>query len=103
MHRQDAPLIPPDSPLASGWRADAVALLVRYGLPEMFDVMSAFAELCQRREPDSARDPLDCAAPARRRISQKAAVQSAECRADNRGRSSLWKAFRRHSAVQVVC
>jgi hypothetical protein len=86
------------------------------------DTIAQFAELCVRREPDTARDPLDAAEPvvfaraevrgrtkinddaplttaraadpAHRRICQKLAMQSAECRADNRGRSSLWKAFR---------
>ena len=94
MHPQDVALIPPDSPLATGWRAEAVRWLLDHGVPEMLDVISAFAELSRRREPDTGRDPLDCAAPVRRRICQKLAMQSAECRADNRGRSSLWKAFR---------
>ena len=102
MHPQDAALIPPDSPLATGWRADAVTWLLEHGVPEMLDVISAFAELSQRREPDTAYDPLDCAAPVRRRICQKLAMQSDECRADNRGRSSLWKALRRHSAVNTA-
>ena len=56
-------LIPPGSPLAIGWRADVAALLICYGLAEMMEVLTAFAELCRRREPDTARDPLDCAEP----------------------------------------
>src|SRR5262249_36938045 len=55
--------IPPGSPLAIGWRADVAALLMRHGLAEMMEVLTAFAELCRRREPDTARDPLDCAEP----------------------------------------
>ena len=55
--------IPPGSPLAMGWRADVAALLMRHGLAEMMEVLTAFAELCRRREPDTARDPLDCAEP----------------------------------------
>ena len=39
------------------------ALLIRHGLAEMMEVLTAFAELCRRREPDTARDPLDCAEP----------------------------------------
>ena len=75
MHPQDAPPIPRGSPLATGWRAQAVALLACHGLVEMMDVISAYAELCVRREPDSHIDPLDCettvlrmADPAFRRI-----------------------------------
>jgi hypothetical protein len=71
-----------------GTRASLVSCAVS------LDVISAFVELSPRREPDTDRDPLDCAAPVRRRICRKLAMQSAECRADNRGRSSLWKAFR---------
>jgi hypothetical protein len=51
--------IPPGSPLAIGWRADVAALLMRHGLAEMMDVISAYAELCVRQEPDTALDPLD--------------------------------------------
>src|SRR5262249_22640823 len=50
--------IPPGSPLAIGWRADVAALLIRHGLIEMMDVISAYAELCVRQEPDTALDPL---------------------------------------------
>jgi hypothetical protein len=99
-------LIPPGSPLAIGWRADVAALLIRHGLAEMMEVLTAFAELCRRREPDTARDPLDCtesltadgqrrtgrpncgpstvltvariADPARRRIKHKAELLAAE-------------------------
>ena len=52
-------LIPPGSPLAVGWRAQAIALIARHGLIEMMDVISAYAELCVRQEPDTALDPLD--------------------------------------------
>jgi hypothetical protein len=49
-----------------------VALLARHGLVEAMDVISAYAELCVRREPDSPIDPLDTinrmADPAFRRI-----------------------------------
>jgi hypothetical protein len=38
-------------------------LLNRHGLAEIMEVMTAFAELCRRHEPDTARDPLDCAEP----------------------------------------
>jgi hypothetical protein len=79
MHPQDAPPIPPGSPLATGWRAQAVALLAAHGLVNMMDVISAYAELCVRREPDSSIDPLDCEAtvlrmadPAFRRIDRVA-------------------------------
>jgi hypothetical protein len=89
-----AALILSDSPLVTGRRAEAVTWLLELGVPKMLDVISAFAELARRREPDTDHDPLDCAAPVRRRICQKLALQSAECHADNRGRSSLWKAFR---------
>jgi hypothetical protein len=51
--------IPPGSPLAIGWRAEAIALIARHGLIEMMDVISAYAELCVRQEPDTALDPLD--------------------------------------------
>src|SRR6516162_8751296 len=87
MHPQDAPPIPPGSPLATGWRAQAVALLAAHGLVNMMDVISAYAELCVRREPDSHIDPLDCEAtvlrmadPAFRRIDHVAEIAAAEDR-----------------------
>jgi hypothetical protein len=56
-----------------------VALLACHGLVEMMDVISAYAELCVRQEPDSHIDPLDCettvlrmADPAFRRIDRVA-------------------------------
>ena len=94
MHPQDAALIPRGSPLSIGWRAELVAILLTRKLVDVMDTIAQFAELSVRQEPDTDSDPLDCAAPVRRRICQKLAMQSAECRADNRGRSSLWKAFR---------
>jgi hypothetical protein len=39
-----------------------VALLAAHGLVNMMDVISAYAELCVRWEPDSPIDPLDCEA-----------------------------------------
>jgi hypothetical protein len=80
-------LIPPGSPLAIGWRAQAVALVARHGLIEMMDVISAYAELCVRQEPDSPIDPLDCPAtiariadPAFRRIDHVAELEAAHKR-----------------------
>jgi hypothetical protein len=88
MLRADRPAIPADSPLAVGWRAAAVDLLLRHGILEMLDVVSAYAEWCMDLEPDTAHDPLDCPAtmrrfgdPARRRINAETERLAAEKRA----------------------
>ena len=52
-------LIPCGSPLAAGWRADLVAILLPRSLVDVMDTIAQFAELSVRREPDTARDPLD--------------------------------------------
>ena len=61
MQPQDGALIPRGSPLASGWRADLVAILLARNLVDVMDTIAQFAELSVRREPDTARDPLDAA------------------------------------------
>jgi len=48
--------IPPGSPLATGWRFQAVLLLERHGVQDMIDTIAAYAELRCRLEPD------DCSA-----------------------------------------
>jgi hypothetical protein len=58
-----AALIPRGSPLAVGWRADLVAILLSRNLVDVMDTMTQFAELRVRAEPDTARDPLDPAEP----------------------------------------
>ena len=75
MHHQDAALIPPNSPLTFGWRADLVAILVARNLVDVMDTIAQFAELCVRRDPDTARDPLD------------AAESAVFCRAEVKGRT----------------
>ena len=45
--------IPSDSPLARGWRRSVAELLERHGLHELLDVLSAYAELRCRHEPDN--------------------------------------------------
>jgi hypothetical protein len=54
-----AALIPRGSPLAVGWRADLVAILLSRNLVDVMDTIAQFAELRVRAEPDTARDPLD--------------------------------------------
>ena len=44
--------IPSDSPLARGWRRTVAELLERHGVHELLDVLSAYAELRCRHEPD---------------------------------------------------
>jgi hypothetical protein len=56
-----AALIPRGSPLAVGWRADLVAILLSRNLVDVMDTIAQFAELRVRAEPDTARDPLDAA------------------------------------------
>jgi hypothetical protein len=58
-----AVLIPRGSPLAVGWRADLVAILLSSNLVDVMDTIAQFAELRVRLEPDTARDPLDAAEP----------------------------------------
>jgi hypothetical protein len=58
MSLDNAARIPPGSPLATGWRADAVRWLDRHGINEMLDLLAAYAELRCRQEPD------DCSAAA---------------------------------------
>jgi hypothetical protein len=58
-----AALIPRGSPLAVGWRADLVAILMARNLVDVMDTIAQFAELRVRLEPDTARDPLDAAEP----------------------------------------
>jgi hypothetical protein len=58
-----AVLIPRGSPLAVGWRADLVAILLTRNLVDVMDTIAQFAELRVRLEPDTARDPLDAAEP----------------------------------------
>ena len=77
MHHQDAALIPPNSPLTFGWRADLVAILVARNLVDVMDTIAQFAEMCVRRDPDTARDPLD------------AAESAVFCRAEVKGRTKL--------------
>ena len=61
MHSKDAALIPRGSPLATGWRAELVAILLARKLVDVMDTIAQFAELRVRQEPDTARDPLDAA------------------------------------------
>ena len=61
MQPENGALIPRGSPLAIGWRADLVAILLARNLVDVMDTIAQFAELSVRREPDTARDPLDAA------------------------------------------
>jgi hypothetical protein len=72
-----AALIPRGSPLAVGWRADLVAILLTRTLVDVMDTIAQFAELRVRAEPDSARDPLDAAEPS---------VVDKKCYVDSAGR-----------------
>src|SRR5262249_41086510 len=45
--------VPPDSPLPSGWRAAIADALDRYGVHDVMDAISAYAELRCRHEPDN--------------------------------------------------
>jgi hypothetical protein len=75
--------IPPDSPLAHGWRHEMAQLALRFGLAESLDVLAQLAEFLtadERRRhkrprvavlADQELDPLDTQAPARRRINRK--------------------------------
>ena len=47
--------IPPESPLAQGWRAAVVFALKRHGLHAVLDTIAAFAELRSRAAPDNPR------------------------------------------------
>jgi hypothetical protein len=84
-----------------------VALLARHGLIEMMDVISAYAELCVRREPDSPIDPLDTisrmADPAFRRIAvvaeRLAAEEQGRLPAAHAGHSRRSVARRRREAL----
>jgi hypothetical protein len=83
MSCETAALIPPDSPLAQGWRFELAQLAVRWGLAETFDALAAVAEFLTAEErrrgkrprvavlADKELDPLDTQAPARRRINGK--------------------------------
>ena len=81
--------IPAGSPLAIGWRAQAIALIARHGLIEMMDVISAYAELCVRADPDNCSGREEAAQgtwfkladPAFRRIDQVAELCAARDRA----------------------
>ena len=64
MQPENGALIPRGSPLATGWRADLVAILLARNLVDVMDTIAQFAEMCVRREPDTARDPLDASEPA---------------------------------------
>ena len=48
----DAPSIPRNSPLATGWRASLAKALNDHGLQEVLDAISAYAELRCRHEQD---------------------------------------------------
>jgi hypothetical protein len=84
-------MIPPSSPLATGWRAELAALMLAHGLANALDAVSALAEL-RSRHPEchtglfDAIEALEIAAPARRRIRRKTERLRAEARADGRGR-----------------
>jgi hypothetical protein len=86
MSCETAALIPPDSPLAQGWRLELSQLALDVGLAETFDALAALAEFMACREdgrrgrPPRAQahanreiDPRDSMAPARRRINRKRA------------------------------
>jgi hypothetical protein len=66
-------MIPADSPLTTGWRAELAALISAHGLAAIMDAVSAFAEL-RSRQPDPYAGLFDglevkqAAKPARRRI-----------------------------------
>ena len=69
-------MIPACSPLAVGWRAELVALVLAHGLANVLDTVSAYAELRSRRVEGQTGlfDRIEAraaAAPARRRISRK--------------------------------
>jgi hypothetical protein len=84
-------MIPPYSPLASGWRAELTALILANGLSNVLDAVSAFAELRSRRVEGQTglfdrMEAREIAAPSRRRINRKTERLRAEARADGRGR-----------------
>jgi hypothetical protein len=67
--------IPPDSPLATGWRATLAELLLRHDVQDVLDAVAAFAELRCRQEPDTDKGWRDAADPAVRRIETQAEQQ----------------------------
>ena len=78
--------IPADSPLATGWRSTLAELLVRHGLAEVMHVISAYAELRVRHEPDDCSMAEEMAQgkwyrrPAQRQIDAKEELLAAELR-----------------------
>jgi len=81
--------VPPGTPLAVGWRFQAVLLLEQHGLAELLDVLAAYAELRCQHEPDDCSAAEEAAQggwcriaqPAVRRIERKAELLAAEKRA----------------------
>jgi hypothetical protein len=53
--------IPSDSPLARGWGRTVAELLERHGVHEVLDVLSAYAELRCRHEPDNCSNAEEAA------------------------------------------
>ena len=73
--------IPPDSPLATGWRATLAELLLRHDVQDVLDAVAAFAELRCRQEPDTDKGWRDMADPAVRRIEAQSEQQGNQTRA----------------------
>jgi hypothetical protein len=72
MFREIAALIPPDSPLATGWRAHAVRWLEQHGIGEMLDLLAAYTELRCRLEPDDCGLAAEAEAGSWARLSEPA-------------------------------
>jgi hypothetical protein len=73
--------MPPDSPLAVGWRAALTELLLRHDVQDVLDAVTAFAELRCRQEPDTDKGWRDAADPAVRRIEAQSEQQGNQQRA----------------------
>jgi hypothetical protein len=73
--------IPPDSPLAVGWRAALAELLLRHDVQDVLDAVAAYAELRCRQEPDTDKGWRDAADPAVRRIETQSERQGNQKRA----------------------
>ena len=69
--------IPADSPLATGWRSVVVGFLEDHGIQDVIDLVSAYAELRCRADPDNCSNAEESAQgywalAAKRRIEENA-------------------------------
>jgi hypothetical protein len=95
-------VIPPGSPLATGWRATLTDLLLRYDLQDILDTVAAYAELCCQHDPDNCSAAEEAAQgswcriadPAVRRINAKAELLAAAGKPRKPHRKNpLWQMF----------